>query len=210
MIRLTASVMSMFLAALNAFGQEPTFTFIKSESTGKHISIQPKEEHHRIYFPLRVTGTTGRTAFARVRCKPATGDVENLQTVNFKIAGNNELWRVYLRAPRHETETATYQVEVGVVDTGKVDPEVVLGAFAWQVQRAPGEVRFVTEVPNPAGGTVPVTIPIVTRVALAVGGEVRIEMKKSYSLPPKLIIGLDQGMTSTTPVQGGGAVRIFE
>lgn len=206
-------VLAAFVAAnpgTAADVEAPQFTFLKSEVTGKHVAIQPKEEHHRVYFPLQVEHAAKRTAFARVRCKPDGDDAETVQTVYFKVTAAKELWRVYLRAPRHEDKAATYQAEVGYVDGQRADPDVVCGTCAWRVLREGGQVHFVTEVRRADGAVEPVGLPVLVRVAVLIGGAVEFRTEARYARTPVLTVGLDRGAGGSASVNGSGAVRVRE
>jgi hypothetical protein len=190
---------------------EPKVTFVRSETTKKHIAVQPKEEHHRIYFPLRIEGAAGKTAYAQVRCQPKTGP-ETVQTVRFEVAGKSELWTVYLRAPRHDTQHATYQVEVGIYDSRELDPKQTLGQFGWIVGRSGGKASFITSQKQD-GRDVAVSLPIPRRVAKVVGEKIEIVTVPTYGAGPEpegVIFGLDNSLGAGIIVTGSGASRVSE
>jgi hypothetical protein len=207
MFRIAFAISALCSLVSSTNAAEPKFTFLKSETTEKHIAIQPKDEHHRIYFPLQIENANGKTVFARVRCKTQDGEPEHVQSVSFSSENNKEIWRVYLRAPQYKKETATYQIEVGAVDFDQIDPEQVSAAFGWQVQRHGGRVNFASVIKN-ADLETPVVIPITVRKAVVVGGEVRIVSEKMLPDPPKLIFGLDNKDSANHSVDGSGAIRI--
>lgn len=117
-LRLLNQVLRTWLFATAAFltgmiacrADDPKFIFVKSTTTKKHIAVQPRDDYHRVYYALRVENCAGKTAFAQVRCRPSKGETETLQSVTLDIKANNELWRVYIRAPKHANVSATYQV----------------------------------------------------------------------------------------------------
>jgi hypothetical protein len=202
-ISITLGVMTAAIAA------DPKFSFVESETTKKHIAVQPKDEHHRVYFPLRVENAKGKAVFARVRCQPEGDKNESVQTVRFDATTDNDLWRVYLRAPRHEDKTATYQVEVGEYNTSNLDPESVRASYTWQVVRSPGKVDFVTNVTGPDGKTRPVmSLPIIHRAAVISGGSVKIVFETVNTGNPDLKFGLDGTAGKDVKVDGSGAFLV--
>lgn len=193
--------------------QLPAFTILRSETTKQHVAIQPKDEHHRVYFPLRIENCAGKMAFARIRSKVDKSDQETTSSVQFPVRGNNELWRVHLRAPRYDAPASVYQIEVGVVDWAQLDVEVVRGSAAWQVRRDGPAVSFLTELPNPGGDPLPVSIPLISRTATVEGGEVRIQAVVYHAaiIPgTPLKVGLDQSGQGAQTIHGSGAVQVKE
>lgn len=199
------------IAIIPATAAEPSFTFVESRLTGKHIAVQPKEEHHRIYFPLRIKECAGKMVFARVRCLPSDGTV-SVSTVHFEIRKDNELWQVYLRAPRHPDRNATYQVEIGYTDPSKLEEYQVLNSYAWHVRRDGKGPQFVTEDILSNGERRPVTLPLVVREAVLVGGKFTIILKTmmaGHYSDPNFKFGLDDSGRAIS-YDGSGAEKVAD
>lgn len=172
-------------------------SFVKSTRTGLHVAIQPKQEHHRIYFPIRIKGGAGATMFARIRAQTDDGTLVS-QDVVFKVTADEELWQVFLRTPRFPDLTARYQVEVGRFDRGQVDEYEVLSAFAWKLDRSASSPQF---SPTPTN--------VIVRKPVCEGGVVRIVLE-TRTFEPGLEFGLDSSEVAAASVNGSGAVRVME
>jgi hypothetical protein len=103
---------------------------------------------------------------------------ETSSKILFDVESENDLWSIYLRAPRYTNSPAIYQVEIGLYDPQEIDVHQVQQAFAWEVRRDPqGRALFLRERP----GGLAVSLAIQRRFAVLEGGEIKI--KHAYGAP---------------------------
>jgi hypothetical protein len=174
---------------------EPAFTFVQSQLTGKHIAVQPMTDYHRVYTVIRVRNCEGKRVYGRVRCQPSDADPEKASTMifstEFSIASNNEIWKLYFRVPRFASKTATFQLEFGEIEPLEVNDHVLRTSFGWRVDRDnPGPARFVHDLGS--GNVVSMTTRL--KIAIIEGGEIKI--RYAYGAPAPETVALEYGFTS--------------
>src|SRR5687767_14496052 len=119
------SLMTFILlsACFNAPDDERKITFSGSETTGLHVALHQRDEHCRVYFPLRVRNMKDKTVYAQIRCEMSDKDSKTIHSsvnrIMFKPISDDETWKVFLRTPQPSREQAMYQIEVGEYDVGK-------------------------------------------------------------------------------------------
>ena len=172
---------------------EPSFAFVKCETTNQHIAIQPKDDHYVVHFHCRIRNAINKPIVARVRC--SQGTVEHVVSAKMTPASNNDLWSVYLRVPKYSDansqNAATYQIELGDEDSSRVDPLLVSTSFGFRINRNQASETVADR--NQNGD--PYGMPIAVRRAQLEGGVIRIVAETRRGSTP--YSSLDFGITSS-------------
>lgn len=163
-------LLPMMLVLSGGLWAQETYTLQRLNS-GLDIELQPRTDHHRIHFRLRVNGLEGKTAFAKIKiARPDTNDSMSEAVQLFSITEPSEVWSIFLRVPRFQSADATYTLYFGRHDITAVDEYQAKSGFRWIIKRDPsGQASIVTQEDGH-----PLPVQLAVRTAVQIGGEIRI------------------------------------
>jgi hypothetical protein len=168
-----------FLTYCRNGGNENPIRFAPGPSHGKHIAVRPTKDALIINVCIAVQRCPKETVFARVRCSYPDGTSERLYFDTKTVTANRESdkWSFFLRAPRFQSgeEVATYQVEIGYLNSKNVDEDMITDSFGWKMVKG----KMVSKI-----GLDDICIPIERR-AIVVKGE-KYVITTVYSQGPPL------------------------
>jgi len=144
-----------------AFAQNATLSFIKSPTTGKHVALQPRDDHHRIQALVRVKGGGGQLFEAELACLSHGRFTSDM--VKFYVLKSDQTWAIFLRTPKRPNESAQYTIEVRPASDAGGKRLV----YAWKIERMPDGTANIVKPPNGQTSQIPyvVSTPIPGRKA---------------------------------------------
>lgn len=191
---LLAAIMTMYFPIIGT-AQNTKLSWILSPQTKKHVALQPRDDHHRLCFLVRIVGGGGERFEATLECNASPQITQD--SVEFIALKDDQTWAITLCTPKRLNEDARYLLRVrqkrfNGAGNG-ADPESTL-VYGWTIKRRPDNKAEIILPPSGGRSEFHLTTSAAVKEANAAGPIWKIvnEVKTlTFYVPTGFVFGVD-------------------